>query len=142
MRHFKKIDWSISLSLLFACVLTVIAACVEPSGPLDAPHVLEGGGGGGNGGGTTVSSVQLTLAQSTLAPGKTTQATVVARSADGKIVDASVDFVSQNLSIATVSSNGIVTAVAAGVAVIQATVAGDRGAAPRTLGSGCLGGAV
>jgi uncharacterized protein YjdB len=135
MRHFKKLDWSISLSLLFACILTVIAACVEPSGPLDAPHVLEGGGGGGNGGGTTVSSVQLTLAQSTLAPGKTTQATVVARSADGKIVDASVDFVSQNLSIATVSSNGVVTAVAAGIAMIQATVAGHGATAPVTVQS-------
>ncbi|MDP9201102.1 MAG: Ig-like domain-containing protein [Gemmatimonadota bacterium] len=129
MRHFKKIDWPISLSLLFACVLTVIAACVEPSGPLDAPHVVEGGGG------TTIASVQITLAQSTLTPGKTTQATVVAKSADGKVVDGRVDFMSQNLSIATVSSNGVVTAVAAGIAVIQATVAGHGATAPVTVQS-------
>jgi hypothetical protein len=115
MRYFKKIDWSISLTMLFACVLTAVAACVESSGPLGAPNVLQVG---------TVSSVQITLAKSTLTPGQATQATVVAKSADGKVVSGHVDYLSKNPSIATASSNGMVTAIAAGTAVIQATVAG------------------
>ena len=114
MRYFKKIDWSISLSVLFACVLTVIAACGAPSGPLGAPNVIQA---------PTVSSVQMTLAKPALAPGQTTQVTVVAKSADGKVVSGTVDFSSKNPSIATVSSNGLVTAVTTGVATIQATVA-------------------
>lgn len=126
MRHFNKIDWSLSLSLLFACVLTVIAACVAPSGPLGAPNVIQVG---------TVSSVRITLAQSTLAPGQTTQATAVATSADGKVVGGSVDFSSQNPSIATVSSNGVVTALTAGVSMIQATVASRAGSAKVTVKS-------
>lgn len=118
MRHFKKIDWSISLFLFFACVLTVIAACVAPSGPLGAPNVIQLG---------AISSVRLTLAQSTLAPGQTTQATAVATSADGTVVGGRVDFSSQNPSIATVSSNGLVTALTAGVSMIEAA-AGSRAA--------------
>jgi len=126
MRHFKKIDWSISLTMLFASVLTVVAACVESSGPLGAPNVIEVG---------TVSSVQITLAQSTLAPGQATQATVVAKSADGKVFGGRIDYLSKNPSIATASSNGMVTAIAAGVAVIQATVAGHAATTAVTVQS-------
>jgi hypothetical protein len=126
MRHFKKIDWSVSLTMLFACVLTAVAACVESSGPLGAPNVLQVG---------TVSSVQITLAQSTLAPGQATQATVVAKSEDGKVVGGRVDYLSKNPSIATASSNGMVTAIAAGVAVIQATVAGHAATTAVTVQS-------
>jgi hypothetical protein len=114
MRRFK-IDWCISFTMLFACVLTVAAACVESSGPLGAPNVLQVG---------TVSSVQITLAKSTLNPGQATQATVVAKSADGKLVSGRVDYLSKNPTIATASSDGVVTGIAAGTAVIQATMAG------------------
>jgi uncharacterized protein YjdB len=127
MRHFKKIDWSISLSLLLACVLTVVAACVESSGPLGAPNVVVEG--------PAVSAVQITLAQSTLVPGQTTQATAVATSADGKVVGGPVNYSSQNASIATVSSKGLVTAVAAGIAVIQATAGGCAATASVTVNS-------
>jgi uncharacterized protein YjdB len=118
MRHLHKIDWPISLSLLFACVLTVIAACVEPSGPLGAPNVIQS---------EKVSSVQITLAQSALAPGQTTQATAVARSASGQIVTGRIDFSSQDTTIAKVSSNGVVTALAPGIVLIQAAIAGCVG---------------
>src|SRR5687768_5697107 len=114
MRHFKKIDWSVSLTMLLVVALTV-AACVESSGPLGGPNVIQVG---------TVSSVQITLAQSTLTPGQATQATVVAKSADGTLVSGPVDFLSKNPAIATASSNGKVTAIAAGTAVIQASMAG------------------
>jgi hypothetical protein len=124
MRHFKKIDWSISLTMLFACVLTVAAACVESSGPLGAPNVLYVG---------PVSSVQITLAQPTLAPGQVTQATVVAKSADGEVVSGHVDYSSGNPSIATASSTGRITAISAGTAAIQATVAGHAATTALTV---------
>jgi hypothetical protein len=128
MRHFKTIDWSVSLSLLLACVLTVISGCVESSGPLGAPNVVTDV--------RTISAVQITLAKSTLAPGQTTQATVVATSADGKVVGVGrIDFSSQVPSIATVSSKGVVTAIAAGTVVIQATASGVGGTAALTVQS-------
>jgi hypothetical protein len=127
MLRFKKIDWSVLLSLLFACVLTVIAACVQPSGPLGAPNLLVAG--------KAISSVRISLAQSTLTTGQTTQATVVATSADGEVVGGRAVFSSQYPSIARVSSNGVVTALTAGVSVIQATFASRAGTAPVTVKS-------
>lgn len=127
MRHFKPIDWSVSLSLLLACVLSVIAACVDSSGPLGAPNVITET--------QAVSTVKITLAQPTLAPGQTTQATVVSTSADGKIVNGRVDYSSQNPSVATVSPSGRVTAVAVGLAAIQATVSGRGATASLTVQS-------
>jgi hypothetical protein len=118
MSRFKKIDPRISLSVLFACVLTVIAACVNSSAPIGAPNVIDP---------PTVSSVRITLAQSTLSPGQTTQATAVATSADGKIIGGRVDFSSESPSIALVSSQGVVTAVAPGPAIIQASISGVTG---------------
>jgi hypothetical protein len=126
MRNFKALDWSLSLSVIFGCLLTVIAACGEASGPLGAPNVIEV---------PTVSSVILTLAQPTLALGQSTQATVVAISTDGSHVSGSIAFTSQNPSIATVSSKGIVTAVAAGVALIHASLAGREATASVTVQS-------
>jgi hypothetical protein len=123
-RNFKKIDCSISLSVLLACVLTVIAACVESSGPLGGPNVVQA---------KTVSLVKVSLAQPTLALGQSTQATVVATSADGQVVNGVVDFSSQNPSVATVSSKGVVSALAAGVAMIQATVGSHAASATLTV---------
>jgi Bacterial Ig-like domain (group 2) len=127
MLHSNKLDWTALLSLVFVCVLTVIAACVQPSGPLGKRNLLPAG--------TAVSSVKISLAQPTLAAGQTTQATVVATSADGQVVSGSPAFSSQNPSIATVSSNGVVTALAAGVSMIQATVASRAATASLTVQS-------
>ncbi|MDQ6768467.1 MAG: Ig-like domain-containing protein [Gemmatimonadota bacterium] len=125
MLHFKKLDWSTLLLVLFASVLTLIAACVQPSGPLGAPNLAPTGQG--------VSFVRISLAQPSLATGQTTQATVVATSADGSVVGGHADFSSQNPSIATVSSSGVVTALTAGVSMIQATVASRAGSATLTV---------
>jgi uncharacterized protein YjdB len=130
MRHIKKLDWAISLSLLLACVLTVIAGCVEASGPLGAPDVIEGGVVAGK-----VSSVQITLARSALAPGQTTQATAVAKSADGEVIPGPVGFSSKDPAIATVSSDGVVTALKVGVVLIQASVACCSATASLTVNS-------
>jgi hypothetical protein len=124
-RSVKKIDWSISLSVLFAVVLTFVAACVDSSGPIGAVDVIPMG--------TTVSSVKLTLAQPTIALGQTTQASVVATLSDGSLVNGPVDYSSQNPSVATVSSKGVVTALTAGVAMINAAVASHAASATITV---------
>jgi len=127
MLHTKKIDSSTVLVVLFASVVSLVGACVQPSGPLAAPNLVTGG--------TAVSSVQISIAQPTLAAGQTTQATVVATSADGSLVDGHADFSSQNPLIATVSSNGVVTALTAGVSTIQATVSSRAASATVTVKS-------
>jgi hypothetical protein len=123
MRYFiqrtcKHNNWSTSLTVLLTCVLIVAAACVNTSGPLDGSPVIWTG---------PVSSVQVSLAQPTLALGQSTQATVVATSADGQVVNGNITFSSQNPSVASVSSNGLVSGLSAGVTIIQATV-GSRAA--------------
>jgi hypothetical protein len=124
-RNLKKLDWSISLSVLLGSVLTIIAACVDSSGPIGAPDVIPAG--------TTVSSVKLTLAQPTLILGQTTQATVVATLSDGSLISGPVDYSSQNPSVATVSTKGVVTALTAGVAMINAAVASHAASATITV---------
>jgi hypothetical protein len=123
-RNFEKIDWSISLSMLFAIVLTFIAACVDSSGPIGAPDVIPM---------ATVSSVKVSLAQPTLALGQSTQATVVATSSDGQSISGPVNFSSQNPSVATVSSKGVVSALTAGIAVIQAAIGSHAASATLTV---------
>jgi Bacterial Ig-like domain (group 2) len=124
MRYFNKISRPLNVCLLFVGVLAPVAACVESSGPLGGPHVIEVG---------SVSSVKLTVAQPILALGQTTQATVVARSADGQVVSGRAVFSSKNPSIATVSSEGVVSALTAGVAMIQAVVASQIASVPVTV---------
>ncbi len=70
-----------------------------------------------------VASVQVALAASSLTVGQTTQATVTAKDAGGNVLTGRVvAWASLNTAIATVSSTGLVTAVAAGSATIRATV--------------------
>ncbi|MBC7788370.1 MAG: Ig-like domain-containing protein [Anaerolineae bacterium] len=125
MLHFNKIDASTFLVVLLTCVLSLVAACVQPSGPLGAPNVVQVG---------AVSSVRITLVQSTLAPGQTTQGTVVATSAAGDLITGkTVTWASVSPTVATVSSTGAVTAVASGSVTIQATVSGKAGSASLTV---------
>jgi hypothetical protein len=127
MLHFEKNDRSTFLVVLFASVLTLIGACVQPSGPLAAPNLLTTGAG--------VSAVRISLGQPTLATGQTTQATVVATSADGSVVGGHPNFSSQNPAIASVSPTGVVTALTAGVSVIEATVSSRAASATLTVRS-------
>jgi hypothetical protein len=119
MRYSQRL--STSLSFVFAGVMTgLFASCVNSSGPVGAPHLIYT---------PTVSAVRVTLAQPTLAPGQSTQATVLATSSDGNPVTGPIEFTSENPSVATVSSRAVVTAMAAGVAVIQASMTGHTGTA-------------
>jgi hypothetical protein len=65
-----------------------------------------------------VASVTVSLAASSLIPGATTQATATTRDANGNVLTGrAISWTSGDNAIATVSSNGVVTAVAIGAAV-------------------------
>jgi hypothetical protein len=79
---------------------------------------------------TPVASVTVALASSTLNPGQTTQATATTRDASNNVLTGRVIvWSSTSPAVATVSSSGVVTAVAAGSAQITATSEGKSGSA-------------
>jgi len=87
----------------------------------------------GTGTGTTASiTVALNPA---LNVGQNTQATATAKDASGATVAASFTWSSSNNSVATVSSSGMVSAVAAGTATITASASGKTGSAVVTVSS-------
>jgi hypothetical protein len=78
-----------------------------------------------------VATVTASLASSALTVGQTTQATAVALDAGGAVLaDRPVTWSSLNPAIATVSTSGLVTAVAAGTVAIRATVETKNGDTP------------
>ena len=81
-----------------------------------------------------VASVTVSLVSTSLLAGQSTQATAVLRAADGTILTGrSITWSSANTDVATVSSTGAVSAVAAGSASIVATSEGQAGAATVTV---------
>lgn len=75
-----------------------------------------------------IASVTVMLAATTLSPGQTTTASAVVRDSLGSVVAGSaLSWSSSNVGVATVTSTGLVTAVAAGSATISAAVAGKSG---------------
>jgi hypothetical protein len=83
-----------------------------------------------------VASVAVALAASTLNPGQTTQAAATTRDASGNVLTGrAIAWTTNNASIATVSSAGLVTAVANGNALIVATSEGKSGNALLTVQS-------
>jgi hypothetical protein len=83
-----------------------------------------------------VASVAVTLASSALNPGQTTQATATTRDANGNVLSGrAIAWSTNNSLVATVSSAGVVTAVASGSALIVATSEGKSGNAPLTVQS-------
>jgi hypothetical protein len=85
---------------------------------------------------TPVASVAVALASSTLSPGQTTQATATTRDASGNVLTGrAIAWSTNNTAVATVSSAGLVTAVASGSALIVATSEGKSGSASLTVQS-------
>jgi uncharacterized protein YjdB len=81
-----------------------------------------------------VASVTTTLASTSLDVGQSTQASVVLRDASGNLLTGrSISFSSSNAAVASVSSTGLVNAVAAGTAQIKATSEGVVGSASVTV---------
>jgi len=83
---------------------------------------------------TTVSSVSVALDAQMLAPGSRTQATATPKDASGTpLIGKQYAWSSDNPSVATVTAQGVVTAVATGTANIVATVEGTTGSGPLTV---------
>jgi hypothetical protein len=83
-----------------------------------------------------VASVTVALASSTLNPGQTTQATARTLDANGNVLTGrAIAWSTNNTAVATVSSAGVVTAVASGSALIVATSEGKSGNSPLTVQS-------
>ena len=81
-----------------------------------------------------VATVAVTLGATTLVAGGSTQASVTLRDANGSVLTGrTVSWASSNNGVATVSQNGVVTAVAAGSASITATSEGKSGSASVTI---------
>jgi Big-like domain-containing protein len=77
-----------------------------------------------------VASVSVTLANSSLTPGLTTQATATTRDANNNVLTGrSIAWNSSNNALATVSASGLVTALAVGSVQITATSEGKTGSA-------------
>jgi uncharacterized protein YjdB len=80
-----------------------------------------------------VASVSVTLAASSRNPGQTTQATAITRDANNNVLSGrAVSWSSSNTGVATVSSSGLVTAIAIGTVQIIAACEGQSGNATLT----------
>lgn len=82
----------------------------------------------------TIASVTVTLANSSIPAGSSTQATAVAKDASGNTISGVNFFWSSSSSAtATVSVGGVVVGVAQGAATVTASAAGKNGSAPITV---------
>ncbi len=92
------------------------------------------GGGGGPAGPTPVASVAVSLAKSSLQLGETTTATATAKDAAGTVLSGrAITWSTSSSSVASVSPDGLVTALAVGTANIIATSEGHIGLAAITV---------
>jgi M6 family metalloprotease-like protein len=81
-----------------------------------------------------VATVSITPPSSQLVPGATVPLTATARDAGGTLISGrTVTWTSNAQAVATVNGNGVVTAITAGTATIQATVSGVVGSATVTV---------
>src|SRR5690348_3000612 len=81
-----------------------------------------------------VATVTVALAASSVSVGQSTQATATLKDANGNtLTGRSVSWASNNTAVATVSSSGLVSAIAAGSAQITATSEGQSGSVTLTV---------
>ncbi len=108
--------------LLSAVSALVLAACGADS--LSAPPPA---------GGKPVASVAVIAAEDTLTVGGQVTFLAEPRAADGEVLDSPVTWMSQHQQFATVTSAGVVKALAPGAATIVATAGGRSGSAVLTV---------
>ena len=102
--------------VMSVAVLALIAACSDST---DAPVTPR-----------PVAVVAVSPATASVIVGQTVELSAVAKDEDGGVIAGrTVQWTSSNASIATVSTSGVVTAVAEGVATVRATVDGKTGEA-------------
>ena len=120
----------IEMALLLAAL--ILAACKTPTGGHNG-----GSGGGGGGGGSGVASVTVSPATACLSVGQTVQLMATAKDSSGAVVTgATVGWQSDNVPVASVDQNGLVTGTALGSATITATHKAVNGTAGIALPSG------
>ncbi len=132
---------TISWSSTNTSVATVSSSGVVTAMSAGTASIVATTGGKSGSGAVTVSgsaapvaSVTTTLASPSIDVGQSTQASVVLRDASGNVLTGrTISFSSSNAAVATVSSTGLVTAVAAGSAQIRATSEGVPGSANLTV---------
>src|SRR5690242_18100663 len=106
--------------VVMAALLALVAACGDSSESVNAPR--------------QVASVSLSPTATALVVGQTAAITAIARDAKGGAVEGrAVQWASSNAGVATVSSSGVVAAVAEGAATISAAVDGKVGQAQVTV---------
>jgi len=133
----RTVTWS-SLDPSIATVSAVGVVTGVSTGAVIIRATSEGQTGDGTEtvGSAPVATVTVNLSSTTLSPGQTTQAIAISRDANGNVLTGrSVSWTSLNTAIATVSTSGLVTAVAGGTATIQATVETKIGATALTVAS-------
>lgn len=102
---------------------TVTASATAYNGPVSSSATITvTGSGGTNGGGTPVSVAVIPGTQSLSAPGQTTQYLAIGTTSSGATVNltSQVTWSSSSMSIATVSSSGLATAVGQGTTTVTA----------------------
>ena len=108
----SRYSFGFGLSML---ALLALAACGGGGG--------YGGGGGGGGGNGIVTSIVITPGTSALNPGKTQQLMATSKDSGGNVVSGAVlTWKSSNTAVATVDSNGLVTAKADGSSTVSASI--------------------
>jgi len=110
-----------------ALVLGSCKGAEEVCNPTD-PLCGSGGGGGGGGGGASIASIDVTSPiDNVMAVGRTAQMSATATDTDGGTVTPTFDWSSTDEATATVSSSGLVSALAAGTTDIEASADGVTG---------------
>ncbi|MGD2069864.1 MAG: Ig-like domain-containing protein, partial [Gemmatimonadota bacterium] len=106
--------------LVLSLVLSGLAACGGGDG-------TTGPGGDDDDGDVTITSVTVSPATASVAVGETVQLSASAQASDGSSVSTSFEWTSQDVSVATVSSSGVVTGVAEGQTAVVAEADGVSG---------------
>jgi uncharacterized protein YjdB len=118
------------------CVTALLSGCSDALDPLNPSQNLEPRFGANSGApGKTCSSISVSLSPSSIVAGQTAQATAAIKANNGKTTGGSVTWSSSSPSVATVSSNGTVSALTAGTSSITATTSGCNGSAIATVTS-------
>jgi len=103
-----------SSSLVYSAIVAFLIACSDSSDSVSPTR--------------PVASVAVTPATSALIVGQTASLSATAKDADGNVIQGrTIQWTTSNASIATVSTSGLVTAVAEGIATVSAAVEGKVG---------------
>lgn len=103
-------------SAVYLVMIAFLIACSDSNEPVNPTR--------------SVATVAITPATSALVVGQTAALAATAKDASGNVIDGrAVQWATSNASIATVSTAGVVTAVAEGAATVSATVEGKVGQA-------------